>query len=104
MSTTQNKLKRRKYPSDISENGWKKLKPYLLQAQPPKQMGSKQVGRGRADLKEVLNGIMYVVKSGCSWRSGPDADARLLVRLMIFLIGLPGTATSTVGVKVACGK
>lgn len=26
MSTPQNKLKRTKYPNDMSENGWKKLK------------------------------------------------------------------------------
>jgi putative transposase len=67
MSTTQKKPKRRKYPSDISQNGWKRLKPYLPQVE-----SAKQVGRGRADLKEVINGIMYVVKSGCSWRSMPN--------------------------------
>ena len=67
MSTTQKKPKRRKYPSDMSHNGWKRLKPYLPQVE-----SAKQVGRGRAELKEVINGIMYVVKSGCSWRSMPN--------------------------------
>ncbi len=51
----------------MSQNGWKRLKPYLPQDDSPKQ-----VGRGRADVKEVINGIMYVVKSGCSWRSMPN--------------------------------
>jgi len=67
MSTPQKNPKRKKYPSDISKNGWKKLKPYLPQAE-----SAKQVGRGRADIKEVINGIMYVVKTGCSWRSMPN--------------------------------
>ncbi len=29
MSTVQNKLKRKTYPSDISKNGWKNLKKLL---------------------------------------------------------------------------
>lgn len=67
MSTAQIKIKRRRYPSDISQNGWKKLKPYL-----PTSDSGKRAGRQRTDLKEVINGILYVVKAGCSWRSMPD--------------------------------
>lgn len=68
MSTTQSKVKRKKYPSDISENGWKKLKPYLPEA----KSDSKKGGRTRVDLKQVINGVFYVVKTGCSWRSMPN--------------------------------
>lgn len=67
MSTQQKKVKRKKYPSDISKNGWKKLKPYL----PESKSGEGKQGRLAVDLKEVINGIMYVVKTGCSWRSMP---------------------------------
>jgi len=67
MSTTQKNPKRRKYPSDISENGWQKLKPYL----PESKSGQGKAGRQSVALRGVINGIMYVVKTGCSWRSMP---------------------------------
>lgn len=67
MSTHQKKEKRKSYPSDISKNGWKQLKKLL-----PVLFEEKQsYGRPPADLKEVLNTILYVVKTGCSWRSVP---------------------------------
>ncbi len=67
MSTTQKNPKRRKYPSDISENGWQKLKPHL----PESKSGPGKAGRQSVALRGVINGIMYVVKTGCSWRSMP---------------------------------
>ncbi len=67
MSTTQKKIKRKKYPSDMSKNGWKKLKPYL----PKSKTGEGRSGRQAICLQEVINAILYVVKSGCSWRSMP---------------------------------
>jgi len=67
MSTIQKKQKRRRYPSDISKNGWHQLKKLFSwpQACPGK------AGRPAADLREVINAIFYVVKTGCSWRSMP---------------------------------
>ena len=67
MSTDQNKVKRGKYPSDISKNGWKKLKKLLPESKSNAHIG----GRRASELKEVINGIFYVVKTGCSWRSLP---------------------------------
>ena len=67
MSTTQSKEKRKKYPSDMSANGWKKLKPYL----PRPKSDSQKAGRSAVSVKELINGILYVVKPGCSWRSMP---------------------------------
>lgn len=67
MSTTQNNPKRRKYPSDISENGWQELKVHL----PESKSGPGKAGRQSVSLRGVINGIMYVVKTGCSWRSMP---------------------------------
>ncbi len=51
----------------MSENGWKKLKLYFPAAKSDQQKG----GRPAVSLKEVINGILYVVKTGCSWRSIP---------------------------------
>jgi putative transposase len=67
MSTDQKKGKRRSYPSDMSKNGWKKLKPLLPTPASAKESG----GRPPADVREVINAIFYVVKTGCSWRSLP---------------------------------
>lgn len=35
------------------------------------QSGSKHGGRPAADIREVMDAILYVVKTGCSWRSLP---------------------------------
>ena len=67
MSAVQTSVKRAKYPSDISKNGWKNLK---LELPKPKNDTSKG-GRTNEDLREIMNGIFYVVKTGCTWRSIP---------------------------------
>ena len=56
---TQKKRKKR-YPSNLSEGAWRCLKPLLpLSA----------VGRPRTlSLRQVLNAIFYVLKTGCQWR------------------------------------
>lgn len=70
MSTQiQDTPKRKKYPSDMSKNGWKKLqKPLSEKLKLDKKSG---MGRPPADLKEVINAIFYIVKSGCAWRMLP---------------------------------
>ena len=67
MSTQVKNVKRAKYPSDISKNGWKNLKKLL----PVSQHQRSGIGRRPVDFREVINGIFYVVKTGCSWRSLP---------------------------------
>jgi putative transposase len=67
MSTIQIKLKRKKYPSDISKNGWNTLKNLLPEWQKPVSDG----GRPAVSVQEVINGIFYVLKTGCTWRSLP---------------------------------
>lgn len=67
MSIHSISTKRKKYPSDMSKNGWKTLKPYLPRA----KSNSTKGGRPPASLKEVINGIFYVLTTGCSWRSLP---------------------------------
>jgi putative transposase len=57
-------MKRKKYPSDLTDAQWNELAPLLPAAKPG--------GRPReVDLREVMNGILYVLRSGCSWRMMP---------------------------------
>ena len=52
------------YPSDLSDGEWFVLEPLIP--------GAKPGGRPRsADMREILNGIFYVLRSGCAWRSLP---------------------------------
>jgi putative transposase len=54
----------KRYPSDLTRNQWKKLKRLLPKAQPG--------GRPRSvNLREVLNGVFYIARGGCSWRMMP---------------------------------
>lgn len=62
MSTRQTSSKRKKDPSDIIKNGWKNLKEELPK---PKNTTSKG-GRPNEDIREIINGIFYVLKTGCS--------------------------------------
>jgi putative transposase len=55
---------RRRYDTDISDAEWALLAPLL----PPEKPG----GRHRAnDLREVINGIRYVLRTGAAWRHVP---------------------------------
>jgi len=52
--------KRKPYPSDVSDQEWERLKPLL----PP----AKRRGRKRTvNLREIVNAIFYVVRTGCQW-------------------------------------
>jgi putative transposase len=68
MSAIQISIIRRTYPSDISKNGWKTLEPLLPKAKSNKTIGGFPV---KTNLKEVINAIFYVTKTGCGWRSLP---------------------------------
>ncbi len=52
------------YPSDLTDSEWSILAPFL----PPAKPG----GRPRSsDLRRILNGIIYLLRSGCAWRYLP---------------------------------
>jgi len=53
-------FKRKPYPSDLSDPEWERLKP-LLPA--PKARGRKR----QVDLREIVNAIFYIVRTGCQW-------------------------------------
>ena len=51
---------RKPYPSDLNDQEWEIVRPMI----PPPKPG----GRPREmDMREVLNAIFYVLKSGCQW-------------------------------------
>jgi transposase len=56
-------LKRQAYRSDLTDRAWQRLKPLL-----PKPAST---GRPRSDEREVLNGILYVLWTGCRWEDLP---------------------------------
>jgi transposase len=55
---------RKSYPSDVSDTEWEFLLPYLtlMRADAPQRTNN---------LREVFNGVRYVVKTGCQWRMLP---------------------------------
>jgi len=57
-------MRRQNYPTDVTDEQWKLIAPLLPKAKPG--------GRPRSvDLREVLNGILYVVRGGVPWRMLP---------------------------------
>ena len=55
-------MRRKAYPSDISDSEWAIIAPLLPQ--------TKTRGRKRhTDLREVVNAIFYLLKEGCQWRT-----------------------------------
>lgn len=57
-------MTRKPYPSDLTNSQWKLVAPLIPAAKPG--------GRPRKyDMREVLNGILYVNREGCRWRALP---------------------------------
>lgn len=56
---------RKKYPSDITRNQFKKIEPLLLSAR-------KKTRPRTVDLYEVFCGVLYLLKSGWQWRMLPS--------------------------------
>ena len=56
--------KTKRYPSDLTDEEWASVEPLLPC---PARRGRKR----RTDLREVLNAIRYMVRSGCEWRMLP---------------------------------
>ena len=68
MWTTENRARYNRdhlrYPSDVTDAEWAYIEPII----PPARHG----GRKReVNVREVLNAIMYVLSTGCQWRSIP---------------------------------
>ena len=68
MWTTENRHRydrdKLRYPSDLTDPEWGLVKPLI-----PKPKGGG--GKRRVNMREVVNGIMYVLSTGCQWRYIP---------------------------------
>jgi transposase len=53
-----------RYPSDLTEEEWGLVRTQIPRA---KRGGNKRT----VDVREVLNGLMYVLSTGCQWRAIP---------------------------------
>lgn len=57
-------MERMPYPSDVTDGQWRLIAPLI----PPPKPG----GRPRSnDMREVVNAILYLSRTGCSWRQLP---------------------------------
>lgn len=58
-------MRRKNYPTDLTDEQWEMVRPLLPKAKPG--------GRPRSvDLREVLDGVLYVVRGGVPWRMLPN--------------------------------
>src|SRR6516225_5937163 len=53
-----------RYPSDLTEDEWAHVEPLI----PPARRGG---GKRRTDMRAVMNGVMYILSTGCQWRYIP---------------------------------
>src|ERR1700682_1699234 len=53
-----------RYPSDLSDDEWRLIEPLI----PPGKTGG---GKRTVIMREVVNGLMYILSTGCQWRAIP---------------------------------
>ena len=53
-----------RYPSDLTDAEWAHIEPLI----PPGKPGG---GKRRVAIREVINGVMYILSTGCQWRALP---------------------------------
>ena len=68
MWTTENRPRYNRdrlcYPSDVTDEEWTPVEPLI----PPGKRGG---GTRRVFMREVVNGVVYIVSTGCPWRYLP---------------------------------
>jgi len=68
MWTTENRPRynrdKLRYPSDLTDEEWALVEPMI----PPAKHGGR---RRTVVVREVVNGVMYVLSTGCQWRYLP---------------------------------
>jgi transposase len=55
---------RLRYPSDVTDQEWALVEPLI----PPAKRGG---NRRHVVVREVINGLMYILRTGCQWRAIP---------------------------------
>ena len=74
-----------RYPSDVTDDEWSLIAPLIPPAKPG---GNKRT----VNLREVMNGVMYVLGTGCQWRALPkDLPPRSTVHDYLDLWSYDGT-------------
>ncbi len=74
-----------RYPSDLTDDEWSIVEPLIP---PAKKGGNKR----RVVVREVVNGIMYILSTGCQWRYVPkDLPPRSTLHDYFSLWGWDGT-------------
>ncbi len=53
-----------RYPSDVSDAEWAHVSPLI----PPARRGG---NKRHVNVREVVNGLMYILSTGCQWRAIP---------------------------------
>src|SRR5471032_2445123 len=68
MWTSQNRARydrsKLRYPSDLTDDEWGLVEPLI----PPGKTGG---GKRTVIMREVVNGLMYILSTGCQWRAIP---------------------------------
>ena len=76
---------RLRYPSDLTDDEWALVKPLIP---PAKRGGNKR----HVDVREIVDGLMYILSTGCQWRALPkDLPARSTVHDYFDLWSWDGT-------------
>jgi transposase len=73
-----------RYPSDLTDSKWALVKPMI----PPARHGGR---RRSVNVREVLNGIFYILWTGCQWKALPK-DLPPRARYMTILSSGTGLA------------
>jgi transposase len=74
-----------RYPSDLTDEEWALIVPVI----PPAKRGG---GKRTVNIREVVNGLMYVLSTGCQWRAIPkDLPPRSTVNGYFSLWDYDGT-------------
>jgi len=74
-----------RYPSDLTDSEWTHVAPLI----PPAKSGG---NKRSVDIREVMNGVMYVLSTGCQWRALPkDLPPKSTVHDYLILWSCDGT-------------
>jgi transposase len=74
-----------RYPSDLTDEEWAFIDPMI----PPAKPGG---GKRTVVMREVVNGVMYILSTGCQWRALPkDLPPRSTVHGYFTLWNWDGT-------------
>jgi transposase len=93
MWTNENRLRydrsKLRYPSNLTDEEWALIAPVI----PPAKRGG---GKRTVSIREVVNGLMYVLSNGCQWRAIPtDLPPRSTVNGYFALWDYDGTLART---------